>query len=51
VMTRLILSGVPARTIPFDRPKQFRLVVNRERAGALGIVLPRSILKRADDLI
>ena len=50
-MTNLILSGVPARTIPFDRPKHFRVVVSRARAAALGIELPRSVLKRTDEFI
>jgi putative ABC transport system substrate-binding protein len=50
-MTNLILSGVPARTIPFDRPKTFRVVVNRARAAALGLELPRSVLLRADEFV
>jgi ABC-type uncharacterized transport system substrate-binding protein len=50
-MTNLILSGVPARTIPFDRPKHFRMVLSRASATALAIELPRSVLKRADEII
>ena len=50
-MVKLILSGVPARDMPFDRPKRFELIVNRERARAIGMEIPRSILMRADELI
>jgi putative tryptophan/tyrosine transport system substrate-binding protein len=46
----LILSGVPAREIPFERPKHFRMVVNLSRAQQLGLQLPRSIFLRADEL-
>ena len=49
-MVRLILAGVPARRIPFDRPKLFRLAVNRAAAFELGVELPKSILKRADEI-
>jgi putative tryptophan/tyrosine transport system substrate-binding protein len=45
----LVLSGVPAREIPFERPKHFRMVINLSRAQQLGLLLPRSIVLRADE--
>jgi len=50
-LINLVLSGVPARDIPFDRPKRFRLTVNQKVARTLGIRVPRSILLRAHELI
>jgi len=50
-MVSLVLSGVPAREIPFGRPKKFELIVNRTTAHALGIQVPKSILMRAHDVI
>ena len=50
-MIRLVLSGVPARDIPFERPKRFQLIVNRPAARALGAHVPRSILLRAHEII
>lgn len=47
----LILSGVPAADIPFDRPKHFRLTVNLRAAEAIGLAPPKHILMRADDVI
>jgi putative tryptophan/tyrosine transport system substrate-binding protein len=47
----LVLSGVPVADIPFERPKHFRMIVNRQRADEIGLQLPRSILMRADALI
>jgi putative ABC transport system substrate-binding protein len=50
-MVSLVLSGVPARDIPFSRPKRFQLVVNQATARSLGIQVPRSILMRAHEVI
>ena len=47
---KLLLSGVPASDIPFDRPKRFHLTVSRSAARSLGISIPRSILVRADEI-
>jgi putative ABC transport system substrate-binding protein len=50
-IVNLVLSGVPAREIPFERPKQFRVVVNRERARELGVEIPATLLRRADEIL
>jgi len=46
-MMSLVLSGVPAREIPFERPKRFELIVNQATARDLGVNLPKSILVKA----
>jgi putative ABC transport system substrate-binding protein len=46
-MISLVLSGVPAREIPFERPKRFELIVNQATARDLGVNVPKSILVKA----
>lgn len=50
-IVNLVLSGVPARDIAFDRPSTFRLVVNLKAAAELGIAMPVSLTRRADEVI
>jgi putative tryptophan/tyrosine transport system substrate-binding protein len=47
-MLAMIFSGVPPGEIPVERAKDFELSINVTTANALGIVLPKSILRRAD---
>jgi putative ABC transport system substrate-binding protein len=47
-MLSMIFSGVPPSDIPVERPKDFELSVNVTTAKAMGITLPKSILRRAD---
>jgi putative ABC transport system substrate-binding protein len=47
-MLSMIFSGVPPSDIPVERPKDFELSVNTATAKAMGIALPKSILRRAD---
>ena len=47
----LILDGVPAGSIPIERPKSFELSINLAAARQLGIALPAPLLKRADRVI
>ena len=46
-----ILRGVDPGTIPFQFPRQFRLVINRRTASALKLVVPPDLLLRADRVI
>src|SRR5205085_767425 len=46
-----ILKGAKPENLPVQQPTVYDLVVNLQAAEALGIVVPRSILSRADEVI
>jgi len=46
-----VLKGTDVGSLPVEQPRRFEFVVNMPVAKALGIVVPESVLSRADEVI
>lgn len=51
LVTARILKGERPAEMPIEEPREFRFIVNKKTAAALGLTIPPAILLRADTVI